>query len=105
MHATLGADAYPVAYGEVTRNSYLSANLNAVAYGCTSSYAHLPCKDAMLANLYVVSNLAEIVQFGTCPDDGCADHRTIYAAIGSNFDLVTKNDLTDMMNFDQSFFG
>ncbi len=96
--ACLGSDDGLVTDAEVTRDAALCCDGDVVAKLGAASDAGLRDDDAVLAHGDVVPNLNKVVNFAAFSDDGASKSCSVDGAVGSNIDVISDDDDTDLIN-------
>ena len=61
-------------------------------------YAHTTRHGGVLANVHVVANLNEVVEFDAIFNDGVLQGTPVNAGVGANFNIVANFDSTQLFN-------
>jgi hypothetical protein len=77
----------------------LSADHHSFAQLGTSCYGRLSGDDRILANIHVVGDLDEVIQFGSFADDGAAHGSAVDAAVRTDLDVVFNDYVSGLGYF------
>lgn len=80
-------------------NADLAAKRNKIAQIHAAGDAHMPGDDAMLANMAIVSDLDQIVDFGAGADDRIGQRAAVDGGAGADFHVVLQDGAAQLRDF------
>ena len=84
---------------EVSRHRRLSAQNHIIFQRAASRDGDLSAQDTVLPNDHVVGHLHQIVDFGPFTNQRPAESRTVNGAVGANFHVVFKHNVSNLRYF------
>ena len=95
--AAAGGNHHKVSDFEMANDTDLAPHHDVAAcFGCPSN-AGLSADDVVLANLYVMGDLDEVIDFGPFADSCSLEPGSIDCAIGSHFHIIFDDDVAELL--------
>ena len=105
VETAFGADADPVADGHVVRDADLSREETVVPHLRSACDACLGRGNGILADLHVVADLDQVVEFHAPADDRRVGLGPVDAGVGADFHVVFDDDVAQLRNLVEAACG
>src|SRR3954462_7698278 len=84
-------------------HTYLAANYRIILDNGAATDAGLCGNDDALANVHIVGDLYQVIDFGAVTDTCPAERTTVYTGVSADFDIILNHDGANLRKLDIPF--